>query len=526
LSKGALADIASQTPSWFRDSMVALSSRQVLCLLLGDTIILAGTANGAARLDGSSWSALPQLGGLKVRSILQSGDSLLFATDSGVKLSDHGSWQDLSSGLPSTQTYSIILDSSNRLWCGTDQGLALLSSGSWQPYKFDCLSTNPCSRVACDGSGTTYVINQFQNEISFLREGRWYFYNQSNTGMPFSMLEKIVIDSRGSIYVGSWGPGLFVRNPGGWWRHYTYPSELPAQAIKDILPAGGGIYLALWAYDERDPLCFYSYSDTVMQTIWGPVERMRPNALAWGENEALYVATNELGLYQREAGGNWTNFNTTNSALPNMRVLSLASEPGGKLWVGTSDGLGVLEESVLRRFSGELLSQNIVSIKIDRLQNKWVATDKGLNLITWDNRVLAFTRDNSSLLSNHINEITVAPGDSYGDRILIATDKGLNILYFPNSTIDQQSPVGLAPNPYRPDRDPYFYFYNLPSEAAVSIYTLDGRLLKSMSAPQAPAHILIVRKDQTEGSLVSGIYLCRISSPGHKTTICKLVVLR
>jgi ligand-binding sensor domain-containing protein len=526
LTKASLAEIAAQAPSWSRDSLTSLGSRQVLSLLLEDTLVLAGTAAGAARFNGTVWTALVQLNGLEVRGILQQGDSLMFATDSGMKLCDHGLWSDLSTGLPSAQTYSIIQDSGGRFWCGTEQGIAMLDNGGWHPFKFDCLSTNSCFRVACDGSGNPYVINQFQREISYRIGGQWHFYNQTNTGMPFNILECAAFDRFGTLYVGDWGQGLFILTADENWHHYGSPAPLSAQVVKDILPVPDGVFLAQWDYYYRDPLCFFSYSDTLFHTLWGPVETLRPNALAMGEQGELYVATNALGLYRRDAHGDWVNYNTANSGLPNISVSCLDWEQGGRLWVGTSEGLGVLQDSVLTRFSGELLSPKIVSIKTDRSHNKWVGTDKGLNLISWDNRVVSFTRQNSPLLSDRINQIAIAAGDVYGDRVFIATDKGLSVLHFSNTVNGQQPQVGLAPNPYCPDREPFFYFYNLPSEATVRIYSLDGRMIKTFNGPQAPAHILIVKKADTGAKLVSGLYLCHISAPGFKSAVCKLAVVR
>ncbi|MDP2808406.1 MAG: hypothetical protein Q8O74_09765 [bacterium] len=178
-----------------------------------------------------------------------------------------------------------------------------------------------------------------------------------------------------------------------------------------------------------------------------------------------------------------------------------------------------------------LLSPKIKSIKIDRANNKWIGTDKGLNLITWDGQLLAYTQrdlgnNGSRLLSDNINDIAIAPIDDQTDGIYIATEKGLSFLKYNLALPRQALSVNVAPNPYRPGQDPYFYFSNLPSRAVVRIYTIDGRLLGTFNGPAAPGHILVINPEDVKSKLVSGLYLCHISAPGFKQTVCKLAIIR
>ncbi|MDO9390346.1 MAG: two-component regulator propeller domain-containing protein [bacterium] len=522
--------ISHAFPSWQRDSAFGLSSRNVQCILLSDSSSFIGTMSGADSLEGTTWRTIADLNGLVVRDMAKKGDSLFFATSQGIKLSCQGVWTTLSAGLLSANAYSLAIDDLGRIWCGTELGLAVLQDTVWQPFRFNCLSENNCFRVTCSQDGNPYVIRRSQKEIQYLHNGWWQTYNQASTGMPFSLLERLAIDKYGNLLAGDWGQGLFIRSSAGPWRQYM--AELPTNVIKNILLTENGFYLAQWGHDYRDPVTFYSYADTMFHVYWGPIETMRPNALAIDGDGTLWVGTNAAGLYNRKTDGLWQNFNESNSALSTGNpVITVSCDNNGRLWIGTINGLFFYDGDKISPFSHPLLSGAIISIKVDRANNKWIGTDKGLNLITWDGQMLAYTQrdlgnNGSRLLSDNINEISIAPIDDQTDGIYIATEKGLNLLKY-NLVLPRQAlSVNVAPNPYRPGQDPYFYFSNLPSQSVVRIFTLDGRLLGTFHGPTAPEHILVINPEDIPSNLVSGLYLCHVSAPGFKQTVCKLAVIR
>lgn len=531
LSRVSVDSMINNRPlSWHRDSAFGLGSRNIQCIFLSDTLSVVGTLNGATRLVGTAWDSIGYLSGLVVRDIAQKGDSLFFATNNGIRLYHQGSWDTLSSGLLSPSTYSLTIDGLGRLWCGTELGLAFLQQDNvWHPYRFNCIDGNSCFRVTCDQAGNPYVITRPQKEIQYLLSGQWLSYKQSNTGMPFSILERLAVDKNSSLLAGDWGQGLFIHNSAGRWRQYL--SVLPAPVVKNILLTENGFYLAQWGYDYRDPITFYSYADTLYHTYWGPLETLRPNALAIDRNGTLWIGTNAAGLYNRKTNGLWQNFNETNSGLPASPINALSYDNNGRLWIGTANGLFYYDGNKISHYSHTLLSGTIISIKIDRANNKWIGTANGLNLITWDGQVLAYTQrdlgnNGSRLVSDNIHEIAIAPIDEQTDGIYLATGKGLSLLKY-NLVLPRQAlSVNVAPNPYRPGQDPYLYFSNLPSQAVVRIFTIDGRLLGTFDGPDGPEHILVINPEDIKSKLVSGLYFCQISAPGFKQTICKLAVIR
>jgi len=154
--------------------------------------------------------------------------------------------------------------------------------------------------------------------------------------------------------------------------------------------------------------------------------------------------------------------------LPNNDVNCIVKDLNGKIWVGTSDGIGIFNcaESLMTAsgcdaelkivkydLNAGLLFQreNVKTIAVDGANNKWIGTNNGVWLISDDaEKILQhFNIDNSPLPSNEINKIVVHP--ITGD-VFIATNAGLvsyrgvatqgsenndNLVVFPNPVPSQ-----------------------------------------------------------------------------------------
>lgn len=157
------------------------------------------------------------------------------------------------------------------------------------------------------------------------------------------------------------------------------------------------------------------------------------------------------------------------SGLPRRYVSALELDNSGQLWIGTSSGLRVLfntseffEEEDIRvepiifienGLARELLeSQTITDIEVDGSNNKWIGTfDSGVFYFTPNGQstIYHFTKDNSPLPSNAINDISI---DESNGTVYFATPNGLvSFKAGGSSPVDELKDAYAYPNPVRPE---------------------------------------------------------------------------
>jgi ligand-binding sensor domain-containing protein len=182
-----------------------------------------------------------------------------------------------------------------------------------------------------------------------------------------------------------------------------------------------------------------------------------------------------------------------NGNLPAADVLSLARDRDGFIWIGTTQGIAVIQclqdvfnagcEAVLPvvqqdNFAGFLFrDEQVRTIAVDGANRKWVGTRNGVWLISPDGQKIInrFTEDNSPLLSNLINRISVDPQTG---EVFISTFNG--ICSFRGTATEGSSTkdsVLVFPNPVPPGFSGTIAIRGLPENAWVKITELDGRLV-------------------------------------------------
>ncbi|NND64321.1 MAG: hypothetical protein HKN48_14120 [Flavobacteriaceae bacterium] len=158
-----------------------------------------------------------------------------------------------------------------------------------------------------------------------------------------------------------------------------------------------------------------------------------------------------------------------NGNLSNRNVRALEFDNQNRLWIGTISGLRVIfnvggffedlnnveSQSIIILDDGipqELLfEQSITDIEVDGSNNKWVATaTSGVFYLSPNGQetLLRFTKDNSPLPSNNVQDIAI---DELNGRVYFATINGL-VAFDGTSTAprDNLENVYAFPNPVRP----------------------------------------------------------------------------
>ncbi|MFC2026234.1 two-component regulator propeller domain-containing protein [Chloroflexota bacterium] len=121
----------------------------------------------------------------------------------------------------------------------------------------------------------------------------------------------------------------------------------------------------------------------------------------------------------------WKFLTSENSDLLSNEVTNITIDESGKIWIGTEDGVSVLNGEDWETFTwadSELFNYEIIDIAIDNQEHAWILTETGLSVFDgeqWE----TFTSSNSDLISNQMRTIEI----DNQDRAWIATNDGISV---------------------------------------------------------------------------------------------------
>ncbi|MFN3269946.1 MAG: two-component regulator propeller domain-containing protein, partial [Candidatus Kapaibacteriota bacterium] len=167
---------------------------------------------------------------------------------------------------------------------------------------------------------------------------------------------------------------------------------------------------------------------------------------------------------------------TWSVSLPSTNIYSMAYDKNGYIWCGTGQGIflilnpgAVLNNSnpIIRKLK-LLEDYSINCIHIDALNYKWIATSKGIFVLSPDasDIVLTLTKENSPILSNDVTYIKSNPADG---KYYFGTNKGLVVA---NSLIVQpldNYQISVSPQPLYLPQDQYLLIDGLAMDTEIKI---------------------------------------------------------
>ncbi len=309
----------------------------------------------------------------------------------------------------------------------------------------------------------------------------------------------LTFDRQHNLWVSNFGASqpLRVRKADGSWQRFTTPYSLPGNAMSQILvddnnfkwivcPLGNGL------------ICFDD-GNTIDNT---------------GDDR-----------WRRYMGG------AGNGGLPSGDVTCVAKDKNGFIWVGTKDGIGVIQcpgeafnpvtcEAALPvvlngNFAGYLFKgQEVRAIAVDGADRKWVATRNGVFLIsaTGEQVIYQFTEDNSPLLSSDVKKIAI---DSKTGEVFFATLKGIcSFRSTATEGSERNENVLVFPNPVPPGFSGTIAIRGLVNNAIVKITELDGRLVYQARALGGQA--VWDGRNYKGQKIASGAYLVLVTDDNQK----------
>jgi sugar lactone lactonase YvrE len=234
---------------------------------------------------------------------------------------------------------------------------------------------------------------------------------------------------------------------------------------------------------------------------------------------------------------------TDTGNLPSKDIRAIAIDNHSQLWIGTSKGLRVLSSTASYNnteqmkpnaiiiledgLAQELMYQQFITdIVVNGSNQKWIGTaDSGVFLFSSDGQqtIHHFTKDNSPLPSNVINDIDINPVTG---EVFFATDKGM-VSFLGTSTkpADSLANVYVYPNPVRPEFVGTVKIAGLISKANIKITDIEGNLVFETTSEGGT-----IEWDTTAfGSykVASGVYMIFIAAQdGTDTAVKKVMIIR
>lgn len=399
------------------------------------------------------------------------------------------------------------------------------------------------------------------NGIYRYENGEWKNFNRFHYPALDTMLDfiTVTVDPRDeSVWAGSFGGGLLHIRPDQSFDIFKQNSPLQPLPLDPANYRVSGL-----AFDGNNNLWISNYGSPQPLIVRKPDSSWKSFSLPFNltDNVVSQIVIDDLGqLWVVAPLGNglicfnygnsiddnnddhWRRYGigTGNGNLPSNDVLCIARDKSGFIWVGTDNGIGVIQctqdvfntgcEAVLPivpqgNFAGYLFNgETVESIAVDGADRKWVATLSGVWLVSADGTSIIerFTEDNSPLLSNSVKKIAI---DGNSGEVFFATSKGIcSFRGTATQGSDTNSGVTVFPNPVPPGFGGTIAIRGLADNSIVKITELNGRLVYQANALGGQA--VWDGRDYKGRKITTGVYLILIStSDKMEKAVSKIVFI-
>lgn len=440
-------------------------------------------------------------------------------------------------------------------------------SGPSDAVAFDVYAHDKNLYIAHGGYSEGFSANQNFDGVSYLSNNQWKFYKQSYHDAMMGIRDVIAVvkdESDGTLYFPSYFDGLVIIKADGSYEKLKENSIFDT-SFSYYKEARQLIGLALDSRKNVWATSMYATHQLYGRNTQGQWYSFRLPGVSFGgpmlidRNDQIWFASAKTnsgdpgGLTVFDPNGTVEDptddkyFHLTTGGgsgnLPDNAVLSLACDKNNNIWVGTANGIGIINHCTspftgsapcdadrpivqYDQFAGYLFDGNAVrAIAVDGANRKWVGTDDGVWLLSPDASkiVYRFTKDNSPMPSNTILKIAI--DDVTGD-VYIGTDQGL-VSYRSTATEGgtTNNNVISFPNPVPSGYTGTIAIRGLAANSDVRITDIDGQLVFKTKALGGQA--IWNGLDYTGHRPQSGVYMIFVSnSDGTQTYSGKLVFLQ
>lgn len=432
-------------------------------------------------------------------------------------------------------------------------GLGYVHAGTIDTILPNTPAGNKYSALSVDATSNLWVCMD-EGYVGVFDRNEWKNFTRSDIfgtrAFPTSRFNGLTPMLNGGMWIGSFGNGFAQGFSNG--ERITF-TPMDDEARKNLAINAGDFTVSGKVAEDRDesiwiprlttgtdgPLIVKKNADGTYAPYQGNARSKKFTIAEIDNNKTVW-----LGAPTYNTGdGNVYFFNqknTPNNENDDMRgelsiggINVIKKDASGFMWFGTSSGLSVIF-SPGNAASGRpiniisinaLKGQVVNDIAVDAINQKWIATENGLFVLSEDGAdlVATFNARNSIFQSSLIKTVAI---DKATGIVYVGTDEGL---YSGQTSIVNPAPdfsaIRCFPQPFNPEIHQSVTIEGLSEQSGVSIVTPSGMPIRSLTS-QSGRIIWDGRNDQ--GELVgSGVYLILAQSGNlDQSGIAKCMVIR
>ncbi|WP_138552262.1 two-component regulator propeller domain-containing protein [Pseudoalteromonas rubra] len=352
--------------------------------------------------------------------------------------------------------FRLFQGADHTIWVGTtDHGAAFFTPGSDQVTR---IRHRPGDPTSLSHHWVNGIIQPDPDHIWLSTSGGGITVVNANSGAvirhirhdplnPYSInldsMGALLIDASGLIWAGTWGNGLNRHNPHNgafrtFVRRLSYPHSLSHEDVRSITELNNG---QIWVGNAQTGI---DIIDPRIGVVTGHrPDPADPSKLADGYvrvirqtfDGSLWAGSANTGLHHFDPQSQQFTRYSKADGLPGYQVVMLQETANGQLWVGTDDGLALMDIQTrqlqpLNTFKNHTLlsGKPVLTMAYMTPDLLWVGTRIGLFVLNLTAKTVteisAQALTTETLSDNYIKSLLV---DSQG-RLLVATPHGLDRL--------------------------------------------------------------------------------------------------
>lgn len=321
------------------------------------------------------------------------------------------SYNTSNSTLPTDNIFSISFDSNDNMWLATDKGLVKFNIFGCQLYK-PATPDTALLRLKADNNENIWCGTYNGNLLCF-DGSNFSSIDLSNSPLKGNYINDILIDNENHKWIAT-TKNLVKKTKDQFYTVIDKPVSTLTQSNN------GAIWLA-FSHGDTALLKIDKSEKIIFDSLNSPLNLNKTGLcrMAVDNKDNLWISSSKNGLYKYD-GTSFTNYNTSNSAIPSNQLGILKIDKYNNIWGGSSYGLFKFDGktwSVWNRTNSNIPTNVVVGLDFDSENKLWLSCmdeyriiggDYGGGLTCFDGQTMkTYKTDNSGLLTNTIWDVFV-----------------------------------------------------------------------------------------------------------------------